>query len=65
MGTVPQVHENDGQLQRKRFGSNEEVIFEIEANFESKDELFYKKDIEKLERCWNECITLEGNYVDK
>ena len=35
-------------LQRKRFGSNEKVIAETEAYFESKDESFYKKGIEKL-----------------
>ena len=52
-------------LQGKRFGSNEEVIAETEAYFESKDESVYKKGIEKLEKRWNECITLEGNSVDK
>ena len=30
-------------LQGKRFGSNEEVIAETEAYFESKDESFHKK----------------------
>ena len=52
-------------LQGKRFGSNEEVIAETEAYFESKDEPFYKKGIEKIKKCSNECITLEGNYVDE
>ena len=51
--------------QGKRFGSNEKVIAEIEAYFESKGESFFKKGIEKLEKRWNECITLEGNYVNK
>ena len=52
-------------LQVKRFGSNEEVIAETEAYFESKDESFYNKGIEKLKERWNKCITLEGNYVDE
>ena len=52
-------------LQGKRFGSNEKVIVETEAYFESKDESFYKNGIEKLEKRWNECIKLEGNYVDE
>ena len=52
-------------LQGKRFGSNEEVIAETKAYFESKDETFYKKTIEKLEKRWDQCITLEGNYVDE
>ena len=37
-------------FQGKRFSSNEEVSAETEAYFESKDESFYKKGIEKLER---------------
>ena len=49
-------------LQGKRFGSNEEVIVETEAYFESKGESFYKKGIDKLKKRWNECITLERNY---
>ena len=52
-------------LQGKRFGSNEELIAETETYFENKDESFYKKGIEKLDKSWNECITLEGNYVDQ
>ena len=52
-------------LQEKRFCSNEEVIAETEAYFESKDESFYKKGIEKLEKQRNKCIMLEGNYVDE
>ena len=52
-------------LPGKKFGSNEEVIAETEAYFKSKDESFYKKGIEMLEKRWNKCITLEGNYVDE
>ena len=52
-------------LRGNRFGSNEEVIAETEAYFESRDESFYKKGIEKLEKRWNEFITLEGNYVEE
>ena len=35
-------------LQGKRFGSNEEVIAETEAYFESKGESFYKKRHRKV-----------------
>ena len=52
-------------LQGKRFGSNEEEIAETEAYFQSKDESFYKNGIETLGKHWNECIMLEGNYVDE
>ena len=46
-------------LQGKRIDSNEEVIAKTEAYFESKDESFCKKGMNKLEKRWNECITLE------
>ena len=52
-------------LQGKRFDSNEEVISETEAYFKAKNKSFYKKGIELLEKHWNQCITLEGNYVDE
>ena len=52
-------------LQGKRFGSIEEMILEIEVSFEAKDKSFYKKGIELFRKSWNQCITLEGDYVDK
>ena len=47
-----------------RFGFNEEMISETEAYSRAKNKLFYKKDIESLEKRWNQCITQEGDYVD-
>ena len=52
-------------FQGKLFLSNEEVITETEAYFKGKDESFYKKGIEKLEKRWNKYITLERNYIDE
>ena len=52
-------------LQEKRFGSNEEVISEIEPYFEAEDKSVYRKRIEMLEKRWNELITFRGDYVDK
>ena len=40
-------------------------ISETEAYFEAKNKSFDKKSIELLEKRWNQCITLEGNYVDE
>ena len=40
------------------------MIAETEAYFEAKDKSFYKKGIETLEKRWNKCITLKGDYVD-
>ena len=42
-------------LHGQRFSSNEEVITETEAYYESKHESFYKKGIEKLEKRLNKC----------
>ena len=52
-------------LQGKRFSSNEEVILESKASFEAKNKSFYKKGIELLEKHWNQCMTLERDYVDE
>ena len=38
---------------------------ETEVYFVAKDNSFYKKGIELLEKCWNQCITPEGDYVDE
>ena len=46
-------------LQEKRFDSNEEVISETEAYFETRDKSFFKKGIKLVEKHWNQCITLE------
>ncbi|GFS58415.1 histone-lysine N-methyltransferase SETMAR [Trichonephila clavipes] len=50
-------------LQGKRLGSNEEVIAEVEAYFESKDKSFNEKDIKKLEERWVECIHLKMSIL--
>ena len=52
-------------LQGKRFGSNKEVISETELYFEAKDKSFDKKCIKLLEKRWNQCISLERDYVDE
>lgn len=52
-------------LAGKKFRTNEEVIAETEAYFEAKDKSFNKRGIEMLERRWNGCIALDGDYVDE
>lgn len=49
----------------KRFGSNEEVITETNAYFETFDKTYFKNGIIKLEHRWQKCISLKGNYVEK
>ena len=41
------------------------MIAETGTYFETKDKSFYKKVIELLEKRWNECITLKGEYVNE
>ena len=52
-------------LQGKRFVSNDEVIAETYSYFGAKDKSFYTAGIEKLEKLWNECISLEEDYVNE
>lgn len=49
----------------KRFGSNEEVITETNAYFESLEKSYYLEGIKKLEKRWTKCIELKGDYVEK
>ena len=48
-------------LQVKRFSSNGEVrcILRPKTNRST------KKGVKLLEKCWNQCITLEGDYGDE
>ena len=41
------------------------MLQETEEYFEAKDKSFYQKGIKLLEKSWNQCITLEGDYVDE
>jgi len=49
----------------KRFGSNDEVIVETNAYFEEFDKSYFKEGLLKLEKRWNKCIELKGDYVEK
>ncbi|GBP35549.1 Histone-lysine N-methyltransferase SETMAR [Eumeta japonica] len=52
-------------LSGKRFESNEEVITETSAYFESLEKTYYLEGIKKLEKRWTKCIELKGDYVEK
>ncbi|KAG6441817.1 hypothetical protein O3G_MSEX001937 [Manduca sexta] len=52
-------------LSGKKIGPNGEEIAETEAYFEALDKSFYRKGIEILEKRWIDCITFEGDYLDK
>lgn len=40
-------------------------LLKLKMYFEGLGKSFYKKGIEILEQHWNDCITLEGDYVDE
>ena len=52
-------------LHGKRFSSDDEVVAATDAYLEAKDKSFDKKGIESLEKRSNDCITMEGDYVDE
>jgi histone-lysine N-methyltransferase SETMAR len=52
-------------LAGKKFRSNEVVINETDTYFETKNKSFYKNGIKMLERRWNDCVALDGDYVDE
>ena len=52
-------------LQGKRFVSNEDIKCVTDAYFEAFDKSCYMKGIQILEDRWNNCIALEGNYVEE
>ena len=52
-------------LQGERFSPIDKFIAATEAYFVGEDESFYKKGIESLEKRWNDCIAMEGDYVDE
>jgi len=47
------------------FESNKTVIQAINDRFEQLDEKFFIDGVKALGRCWEKCIALEGDYVEK
>ena len=49
----------------KRFESNEDVIAQTNAYFEELPPSYFKDGLNKLEKRWEKCIELNGDYVEK
>ena len=47
------------------FWSDEEVVTTAEKWANGKDPDFFSSGLMALEHRWSECITLEGNYIEK
>jgi hypothetical protein len=52
-------------LAGQRFSSNQEVIAAVEGYFADLTKNHYRDKIMALEHCWNKCISLKGDYVEK
>jgi histone-lysine N-methyltransferase SETMAR len=52
-------------LAGQRFSSNQEVIAAVEGYFADLTKNHYRDGIMALEHCWNKCISLKGDYVEK
>ena len=47
------------------FRSDEEVVSAVEEWVNGKDPDFFSSGLMALEHRWSECITLEGNYIER
>jgi len=52
-------------LAGQRLSSNQEAIAAVEGYFSDHKENHYRDGIMALERRWNKCICLKGDYVEK
>jgi hypothetical protein len=52
-------------LARQHFFSNQEAIAAVEGYFADLTKNHYRDGIMKMEHCWNKCISLKGDYVEK
>jgi hypothetical protein len=52
-------------LAGQRFSSNQEVIAAVERYFADLTKNHYRDRIMALERHWNKCIIVKGDYVEK
>jgi len=52
-------------LTGQRFSSNQEVIAAVEEYFADLTKNHYRDGIMALKHCWNKCISLKGDYVEK
>jgi histone-lysine N-methyltransferase SETMAR len=52
-------------LAGQRFSSNQEATAAIEGYFADLTKNHYRDGIIVLEHCWNKCISVKGDYVEK
>ena len=47
------------------FSNDNDVIASVEVFLQGQDKLFYKAGLQKLQKLWNKCIEVGGDYVIK
>jgi histone-lysine N-methyltransferase SETMAR len=52
-------------LAGQRFSSNQEAIAAVEGYYADLTKNHYRDRIMVQEHCWNKCINLKGDYVEK
>jgi transposase len=52
-------------LAGQRFPLNQEAIAAVEGYFADLIKKHYRDGIMALQHCWNKCISLKGDYVEK
>lgn len=52
-------------LRGKKFLNDNEVMAAVEAYLESREKDFFLNGIRGLEKRWNKCVDLFGDYVEK
>ncbi|KAJ4448074.1 hypothetical protein ANN_10086 [Periplaneta americana] len=52
-------------LRGKHFQNDEEVIFEVERFLNSQNADFYNQGLHQVIHCWEKCVALKGEYVEK
>ena len=52
-------------LRGRQYASDNDIIQSVEDFLEVQDELFYQTGIQKLQKRWNNCIEVQGGYVEK
>ena len=48
-----------------RFTSNDEVVAAVDGYFVDLSELHFNGGIELLEKRWNKCVKVSGDYIEK
>ena len=47
------------------YASDNDIIQSVEDFLEVQEELFYQTGIQKMQKRWNKCIEVQGDYVEK